>query len=192
MLGSVGVASKATRGEMMDYLFTLTSEKEVEGVNNPFSITFDVADSSLDFNLIGHLPRMYNNRPNGMRVDLMAELEGLNPSFLGFPGGNKLAGEDPPYYLKWNEIIGLLKDRYRYPEAWTYDNTNELGLIEYLQSCDDSKIELGFYLEGPVISETDLQPYICHGDFGKSVELYQISTYDITVDITPDITLDIS
>lgn len=87
-------------------------------------------------------------------------------SFLRFPGGNNLEGEDPPYYLKWNETIGPLKGRPGYPGTWRYENTNGLGLIEYLHWCDDLGMEpvlavwAGFYLNGPVIPEDELQPYI--------------------------------
>jgi alpha-N-arabinofuranosidase len=96
----------------------------------------------------------------------MSAFSGLNPSFLRFPGGNNLEGDDPPYYLKWNETIGPLKDRTGYPGTWGYTNTNGLGLIEYLQWCDDLGMEPvlavwgGFYLSGPAIPEAELQPYI--------------------------------
>lgn len=87
-------------------------------------------------------------------------------SFLRFPGGNNLEGEEPPYYLKWNETIGPLKDRPGFPGTWSYTNTNGLGLVEYLHWCDDLNMEpvlavwAGFYLNGPVISQDELQPYI--------------------------------
>ena len=68
--------------------------------------------------------------------------------------------------MKWNETLGPLKDRYGYPGTWGYENTNGLGLIEYLLWCDDLKMEpvlavwAGFYLDGPVVPENALQPYI--------------------------------
>jgi alpha-N-arabinofuranosidase len=59
------------------------------------------------------------------------------------PGGNNLEGNDPPYYWKWNETIGPLKDRPGYPGTWGYENTNGLGLVEYLQWCEDLEMEPG-------------------------------------------------
>lgn len=38
-----------------------------------------------------------------------------------------------PYNWKWNETIGPLKSRPGYQGTWSYENTNGLGLIEYLQ-----------------------------------------------------------
>lgn len=87
-------------------------------------------------------------------------------SFLRLPGGNNLEGNDPPYYLKWNETIGPLKDRRGYPGTWNYENTNGLGLVEYMYWCQDLGMEpvlavwAGFYLNGPVIAQNALQPYI--------------------------------
>lgn len=68
--------------------------------------------------------------------------------------------------MKWNETIGPLKDRPGYPGTWSYENTNGLGLVEYLHWCDDLGMEpvlavwAGFYLDDPVIPEDELQPYI--------------------------------
>ncbi len=42
-----------------------------------------VKQGSLDFNLISLFPPTYNNRPNGMRVDLMEAIAELNP--VSFP-----------------------------------------------------------------------------------------------------------
>ncbi|KAF2656719.1 glycoside hydrolase family 51 protein [Lophiostoma macrostomum CBS 122681] len=167
-LGTVQVLSNDTASGWVEYTYTLVPDSAADNVNNTLRITYDASQTSgsLDFNLISLFPPTYNNRPNGLRVDLMEALGGLNPSFLRFPGGNNLEGEDPPYYLKWNETIGPLKDRPGYPGTWTYENTNGLGLVEYLHWCDDLNMEpvlavwAGFYLDGPVISEADLQPYI--------------------------------
>lgn len=97
-VGSVEVPSNASASEWQEHSFTLTPEKAA-GVNNTFQITFDASvsskcyyllrdyltvlsqatDGSLDFNLISLFPPTYNNRPNGMRPDLMEALKGLNP-----------------------------------------------------------------------------------------------------------------
>jgi alpha-N-arabinofuranosidase len=41
-------------------------------------------------------------------------------------------GNHPPYYWKWNETIGPLKERPGFPGTWGYTNTNGLGLVEYM------------------------------------------------------------
>jgi alpha-N-arabinofuranosidase len=167
-IGSVEVPGNTTTAEWREHRFLLTPHTDPGNVNNTFQITYDASasDGTLDFNLISLFPPTYNNRPNGMRIDLMESLKELNPSFLRFPGGNNLEGEEPPYYLKWNETIGPLKDRTGFPGTWRYTNTNGLGLVEYLHWCDDLGMEpvlavwAGFYLNGPVIPEDELQPYI--------------------------------
>jgi len=78
------------------------------------------------------------------------------------PGGNNLEGNDPPYYWKWNETIGPLKDRPGYPGTWGYENTNGLGLVEYLQWCEDLEMEPGkhnfFQISLLRISITEVAP----------------------------------
>jgi alpha-N-arabinofuranosidase len=78
-----------------------------------------------------------------MRVDLMELLADLNPSFLRCPGGNNLEGNDPPYFWNWTETIGPLKDRRGRPGTWGYENTNGLGLVEYMEWCTDLNMEPG-------------------------------------------------
>lgn len=57
-------------------------------------------------------------------------------------------------------------DRPGRPGTWDYPNTDGLGLVEYLQWCDDLELEpilavwAGFYLNGPAIAEADLGSYV--------------------------------
>lgn len=121
--------------------FTLTPTSAAPNSNNSFYITFDassVSEGSLDFNLISLFPPTYKNRPNGLRKDLAEALAELNPKFLRFPGGNNLEGQQAPYLWKWNETIGPLQDRPGRPGTWGYENTDGLGLIEYLHWCEVS------------------------------------------------------
>ncbi|KAF2204615.1 glycoside hydrolase [Delitschia confertaspora ATCC 74209] len=166
--GSVKVRSQATDREWREHKYTLVPQKAGERTNNTLVITYDASATNghLDFNLISLFPPTYKNRPNGMRIDIMEALKALNPKFLRMPGGNNLEGNDPPYYWKWNETLGPLKDRLGYPGTWSYENTNGLGLVEYLNWCTDLGMEpvlavwAGFYLDGPAIPESALQPYI--------------------------------
>ncbi|OCL10938.1 glycoside hydrolase family 51 protein [Glonium stellatum] len=167
-LASTKVDSVATSSEWIQHNFTLVPHQDALNANNTFSITYDASGTSgsLDFNLISLFPPTYKDRPNGLRADIMEALGGLKPSFLRMPGGNNLEGNDPPYYWKWNETIGALKDRRGYPGTWGYENTNGLGLVEYLQWCEDLNMEpvlaiwAGFYLDGPAISSAALAPYV--------------------------------
>ena len=183
-LALTNVTSRSVADAWTQHNFTLSPTSAASDTNNTFSITYDAAgaDGPLNFNLISLFPPTYNNRPNGMRVDLMNVLKDMAPSFLRFPGGNNLEGSDPPHRWIWNETIGPLVNRPGRPGAWDYENTDGLGLVEYLWWCQDLNMEpsefrpsfqpfflanvivldiwAGFYLDGPVISEAELGPYV--------------------------------
>lgn len=44
-------------------------------------------------------------------------------------------GDTFGYRWKWNETIGPLTDRPGRPGTWGYENTDGLGLVEYLHVC---------------------------------------------------------
>lgn len=67
----------------------------------------------------------------------------LNPKFLRFPGGNMLEGSTQTTFWKWNETIGPLKDRSGIPDTWGYQTTGGLGLVEYMEWCEDLGLEPG-------------------------------------------------
>ncbi|KAL9115357.1 MAG: hypothetical protein Q9227_000678 [Pyrenula ochraceoflavens] len=162
------IASQSVAGKWTQHNFTLSPDTAASNTNNSFSITFDgsAVNGSLNFNLISLFPPTYNDRPNGLRRDLMTSLKGLNPSFLRFPGGNNLEGNDPPYLWRWNETIGPLTNRPGRPGTWGYQNTDGLGLVEYLYWCQDLGMEpilavwAGEYLDGTILSEDELAPYV--------------------------------
>lgn len=98
-------------------------------------------DGSLDFNLISLFPPTYKNRPNGLRPDLAEAFAELNGKFLRLPGGNMLEGNTQTNWWKWNETIGPLKDRPGMANVWGYQITYGLGLVEYMEWCDDLGLE---------------------------------------------------
>ncbi|KAL1305728.1 hypothetical protein AAFC00_007314 [Neodothiora populina] len=167
--GSAVISARTSSSKWSEYNYTLIPDAAAPNSNNSLIITFDaaaVSGSSLDFHLISLFPPTYKDRPNGMRVDLMEALAGLNPSFLRLPGGNNIEGDHPPYLWYWNQTIGPLKDRPGRPGTWTYENTDGLGLVEFLWWCEDLEIEpvlavwSGLYLDDTVVSNTSLQTYV--------------------------------
>lgn len=142
-LAVTNITSKSVADSWTQHNFTLNPTSAATDTNNTFSIAYDAAAAAgaLNFNLVSVFPPTYNNRPNGMRVDLMEALKGMAPSFLRFPGGNNLEGDDPPYRWIWNETIGPLINRPGRPGTWQYQNTDGLGLVEYLWWCQDLKME---------------------------------------------------
>lgn len=82
-------------------------------------------------------PATYRNRPNGNRVDLMELMAGLAPTFLRLPGGNFLEGNTIAERFQWKETIGPLAARPGHQTPWGYRSSDGLGLLEYLEWCED-------------------------------------------------------
>lgn len=125
---SVEVASSSS---WTQYNYTFSPSQSAPNSNNTLNFTFASSDlkDSVNFNLLSLFPPTYNNRPNGLRVDLMDAMAGLYPSFFRAPGGNNVEGNAPPYWWNWTQTIGPLQDRPGYPGTWGYENTNGLGKL---------------------------------------------------------------
>ncbi|KAK4109194.1 glycoside hydrolase family 51 protein [Canariomyces notabilis] len=144
VFGKVEVESQSVAGEWTQHNFTLVPRKNAPNSNNTFALTFKAEKAknrSLDFNLISLFPPTFNNRPNGLRPDLVEAFAALKPKFLRFPGGNMLMGNTIDSYWKWHLTLGPLKDRPGMAGTWSYQLTNGMGLIEYMQWADDLKLE---------------------------------------------------
>ncbi|MFF7168284.1 LamG-like jellyroll fold domain-containing protein [Streptomyces pseudovenezuelae] len=112
-------------------------------------------------------PPTYNNRPNGLRVDLMEKLVALKPKFLRFPGGNFLEGNTLATRFDWKNTIGPVWERPGHmDDAWGYWSTDGLGLLEYLQWVEDMRAQpvlavfAGYALKGDHVTGDALKPYI--------------------------------
>jgi alpha-L-arabinofuranosidase len=92
------------------------------------------------FNQVSLFPPTWNNRPNGLRPDLMQLMAAMHPSFLRFPGGNFLEGETTSDYFNWKNTIGDLSQRPGHNDPWGYRSSDGLGLLEYLEWCEDLKM----------------------------------------------------
>ncbi|KAH8593964.1 glycoside hydrolase superfamily [Bisporella sp. PMI_857] len=172
VFASTTIESTSSSESWTEHKFTLAPQTAAADEKNVFVLEYEAATEPLNFNLISLFPPTYKNRANGNRVELMEALKALNPTFLRLPGGNNLEGESASHQQwKWNETIGPLTQRPGRPGTWGYQNTDGLGLIEYLQWCDDLEIEpilavwAGLYLNGyvsppDIIPEDQLGPYV--------------------------------
>ncbi|CAJ2500141.1 Uu.00g029940.m01.CDS01 [Anthostomella pinea] len=169
VFGSVKVESQSQPDEWIEHTFELTPFKDAPSSNNTFVITFDsvgVSSGSLDFNVISLFPPTYKGRKNGMRIDIAEALEELHPTLFRIPGGNMLEGLANTSWWDWKNSIGPLKDRPGFSGVWEYQQTNGLGLMEYLQFAEDLGMELvvgvydGLSLNGDVTPQDELQPFI--------------------------------
>ncbi|MEU1268731.1 LamG-like jellyroll fold domain-containing protein [Streptomyces sp. NPDC005799] len=112
-------------------------------------------------------PPTYNNRPNGLRVDLMEKLVALKPKFLRFPGGNFLEGNTIATRFNWKNTVGPVWERPGHmDDAWGYWSTDGLGLLEYLEWVEDMRAQpvlavfAGYSLRGEHVTGDALKPYI--------------------------------
>ena len=120
------------------------------------------------FSLVSLFPPTYKNRTNGNRIDIMQILADMKPAFLRFPGGNYLEGQNIATRFDWKKTIGDISERPGHPcDAWGYWSSDGMGLLEFLQWCEDLEMEpvigvyAGYSLSGEqVAAGTDLEPYV--------------------------------
>jgi len=119
------------------------------------------------FNLVSLFPPTYHNRPNGNRIDLMKLLADMKPRFLRFPGGNFLEGPKLNDAFPWKTTLGALEARPGHTGSWGYRPTDGMGLLEFLEWCEDLKMEpllavfAGYSLDGDHVDAGPLlKPYV--------------------------------
>ncbi|KAF2157721.1 glycoside hydrolase family 51 protein [Myriangium duriaei CBS 260.36] len=165
-LGSSAINASAAK-DWQQYNYTLTPSTTG---NSSLAITFDaasVAGQTLNFGLVSLFPPTFNGRANGLRPDIASTLKDMAPAFLRFPGGNNIEGSaGVESRWKWNLTIGPLEDRPGRQGTWSYFNDDGLGLLEYMSWCQDLDLTpvlavwSGLVLDGTIVAEDQLQPYI--------------------------------
>ncbi len=121
------------------YSFAFTTGNVAPSETNHFVISAGHT-GTVWFNLVSLFPPTWNNRANGLRPDLMSLLNNMHPSFLRFPGGNFLEGLTTADYFNWKQTIGPLSQRPGHNDPWGYYSSDGLGLLEYLEWCEDLHI----------------------------------------------------
>lgn len=119
-------------------------------------------------NLVSLFPPTYKNRANGNRIDIMQKMADMKPAFLRFPGGNYLEGGSWADRFNWKETIGPLEQRPGHMSPWGYRSSDGLGLLEFLEWCEDLKMEpvlavfAGHILGGgnTTVTGAALEPYV--------------------------------
>ena len=153
-------------GPWSRYAFTLTTRSIAPSAANHLELTV-AHPGKLWLQLVSLMPPTFNNRPNGLRPDLMERMAALHPHFLRLPGGNYLEGDTLKDWYNWKETIGPLVDRPGHQAPWTYWSSDGLGLFEFLEWTEDLHIEpvlavyAGYSLHGEHVQPgKDLQPYV--------------------------------
>ncbi|RYY30611.1 MAG: alpha-N-arabinofuranosidase, partial [Sphingobacteriaceae bacterium] len=122
------------------YTFSLKTNQNIKPTaDTRFTIT--TADTGNTwFNLVSLFPPTYNNRPNGNRADIMQLLSDMKPAFLRLPGGNYLEGQIFSTRYDWKKTLGPLDQRPGHMGTWGYRSSDGMGLLEYLNWCEDLKM----------------------------------------------------
>ncbi|MGC2163693.1 MAG: alpha-L-arabinofuranosidase C-terminal domain-containing protein [Silvibacterium sp.] len=148
------------------YSFTLTSTAEQASSFYRLEITTN-SPGTFWFSLATLFPPTFHDRPNGNRIDLMEKLAAMHPAFLRFPGGNYLEGNTIAERFDWKKTIGPLVDRPTHRSPWGYRSSDGMGLLEFLDWCEDLRIQpvlavyAGYSLNGEHINPgPDLDPYV--------------------------------
>jgi alpha-N-arabinofuranosidase len=126
--------------EWKPYSFTLKTGETPATANNHLILTVP-RPATLWFNLVSLFPPTYHDRPFGNRIDLMEKLAAMHPKFLRLPGGNYLEGDHISERFEWKKTIGPWVDRPTHPSPWHYRSSDGMGLLEFLEWCEDLKIE---------------------------------------------------
>jgi alpha-N-arabinofuranosidase len=152
--------------EWKQYKFELKTAQVAASAENHFELTVD-RPATLWLQLVSLFPPTYRNRPNGNRIDIMEKLAAMRPTFLRFPGGNYVEGNNMPNRFDWKKTIGPLVDRPTHGSPWGYQSTDGMGLLEFLGWCEDLKMQpvlavfAGYTLDGKAVKPgPELEPYV--------------------------------
>jgi alpha-N-arabinofuranosidase len=157
----------ALTGDWKQYNFTMKTGASGEASSaNQILVTVD-HPGNVWLQVLSVFPPTYKNRANGNRVDLMEKLAAMHPAFLRFPGGNYLEGNTIPDRFDWKRTIGPLVDRPGHASPWRYHSSDGMGLLEFLEWCEDLKMQpvlavyAGYSLQRQVVKPgADLVPYV--------------------------------
>ena len=149
------------------YELKLTTKADVKPTTNARFVITSNRTGVYYFNLVSLFPPTYNNRANGSRMDIMKLMAEMKPTFLRFPGGNFLEGNYINDGFPWKTTLGPLENRPGHNGSWGYRASDGLGLLEFLEWCEDLKIEpllavyAGYSLRGDHVDAGPLlKPYV--------------------------------
>jgi alpha-N-arabinofuranosidase len=163
-LASASLPAPST--EWKRYEFTLTTASVEPSAENHLLLTVGHA-GKLWIDLVSLFPPTYKNRVNGNRSDLMEKLAAMHPKFLRLPGGNYLEGDEIDQRFDWKNTIGPLVDRPTHRSPWSYQSSDGLGLLEFLEWSEDLHMQTvlavyaGYSLKGDHIRPgPELAPFV--------------------------------
>jgi alpha-L-arabinofuranosidase len=165
---TLATATVASLGkDWKKYDFTMKTGADATGASTHHLLVAFEKPATVWLQLFSVFPPTYRDRRNGNRVDLMEMMAGMKPTFLRLPGGNYLEGDHINERFDWKRTIGPLVDRPGHRSPWKYRSTDGLGLLEFLEWCEDLKIQpvlavyAGYSLSQEHVNPgPELEPYV--------------------------------
>ncbi|MGS2763717.1 alpha-L-arabinofuranosidase C-terminal domain-containing protein [Sinomicrobium sp. M5D2P9] len=164
-------------GDWKEYTAAITPT--VTEAKAQLKITFE-GTGIIDLDMISVFPEnTWNNRPNGLRKDLVQLLYDIDPGFLRFPGGCIVEGRTLNERYQWKKTVGPVENREIMVNRWNmefkhrltpdYYQSFGLGFFEYFQLAEDLGAEplpiLGCgiacqFNTGELVPMDQLDPYV--------------------------------
>jgi alpha-N-arabinofuranosidase len=166
--GAIAASTTVTglTGQWKHYTYVLKTAQAPVSADNHLVLTIP-RPATVWFDLVSLFPPTYHDRPYGNRIDIMEKLAAMHPKFLRLPGGNYLEGDHISERFEWKKTIGPWVDRPTHPSPWHYRSSDGMGLLEFLEWCEDLRIEpvLAVYAGYSMMQEhiepgPALEPYI--------------------------------
>ncbi|MBP6576898.1 MAG: alpha-L-arabinofuranosidase [Chryseobacterium sp.] len=174
VVGSANIA--LDKNGFQKYDAVITPSKTVE--KGKLKLTFE-GNGVLNLDMVSLFPQeTWNNRPNGLRKDLVQKLYDLKPGFVRFPGGCIVEGRTLAERYQWKKTVGNIADREILINRWNtefahrpapdYFQSFGLGFFEYFQLSEDLGAE-----PLPILS----CGIACQFNTGELVPIGDIDTY---------------
>jgi alpha-L-arabinofuranosidase len=143
VIGTTNLSPEAKEWKKYTVSFVATATEPKAKLNLWFE-----GNGSFDIDMISLFPEdTWENRPGGLRADLVQLLADLKPGFLRFPGGCIVEGRDLDNRYQWKNTIGNINDRRLIVNRWNTEFTHRLtpdyfqsfgmGFFEYFQLAED-------------------------------------------------------
>ncbi|GAB3452817.1 hypothetical protein GCM10027321_02060 [Massilia terrae] len=154
-------------GQWTKYSVQLTTPANLAPTTDARFVLSTEKPGTLLFNQVSLFPPTLNDRPNGLRPDLMKMMADMRPKFVRLPGGNYLEGDTVNTRFQWKQTLGPIEQRPGHMGTWRYRSSDGMGLLEFLTWTEDIGAEpllavfAGYALKGETIAAGPaLQPYV--------------------------------
>ncbi len=166
----------AVGGQWQQYKLTLKTGQVAPTADTRLVIS-GASRGTVNLNLVSLFPPVFNPRTGaalggrpvtGFRSDIMQLLADMKPAFLRFPGGNFVEGPNLNDRYNFKITVGPWEDRPGHGGSWGYRATDGMGLLEFLEWCEELKMEpvlavwagLNLNNANGVVTGDALKPYI--------------------------------